>query len=232
MATNNGFNNAIASANSAITLNAGTNAVSISNDASATTVSIANGAAVKTLTVGSTNTTSSTIIKSGTGNIALNSGLTVDSTGRTVNTVQPAFHVYQNTSPSNVTGDGTTYVLALNTVLTNQGSSFNTTTFTFTAPVSGFYFLAMAALLTGVGAQTTFQLVIAVNYPTGTTYNGSYINPATRAAGNFLGQNFSLSIPLVANDAVTFRIIVTGGTKTIGVNGVIGQTFACGYLIC
>ena len=69
MATNNSWNNAISAANSAITLNSGTNTVSVSTDASATTVNIGTGAAAKTVTVGSTNTTSALTLNSGSGGI-------------------------------------------------------------------------------------------------------------------------------------------------------------------
>ncbi len=82
MATNNNWNNAIAAANSAITLNSGTNTVSISTDASATTVNIATGGAVKTSTFGSTNSTSATTVQSGSGALnvtSTNGALTVNS---------------------------------------------------------------------------------------------------------------------------------------------------------
>jgi hypothetical protein len=82
MATNNGWNNNIANANSAITLNSGVNAVSVSTDASATTVNIGTGAAAKTVTVGSTNGASASTLQSGTGALnvtATNGALTVNS---------------------------------------------------------------------------------------------------------------------------------------------------------
>lgn len=69
MSTNNSWNNAISAANSAITLNAGTNAINISSDAAATTVNLATGAGVKSVTVGSTNTTSALTLNSGSGGI-------------------------------------------------------------------------------------------------------------------------------------------------------------------
>lgn len=222
----------VTSTNGALTVNSGTGTMGISTDASANTVNIATGGAVKTVTLGSTNSTSSTAIKSGTGNIALNSGLTVDSTGRNKNAAQPAFYAYQGSSPTNVTGDGTTYVLNLGTALLNQGSYYNTGTFTFTAPVTGLYQFNLAVILTGVGAQTTLQLQVN-NSTANVQYNGSYISPSTvKAAGNFLGTNMACAILCTANDAIKFQVVASGLTKTIGVNGVDGQTFASGYLIC
>lgn len=222
----------VTSTNGAQTHNSGTGAMGISTDASATTVSFATGAAVKTVTLGSTNTTSATSIKSGTGNIALNSGLTVDSTGRTTNIVQPAFYAYQSTSPTNVTGDGTAYVLALNTATLNQGSYYNTSTFTFTCPVAGFYHFDFAVLCQSVGSQTTLQLQVN-NTTASLQYNGCYANPTNmKAAGNFLGQNMACTILCAANDAIKFQVILSGSTKTVGIDGANGLTYVSGYLVC
>lgn len=59
-----------------ITANSGTNAISISTDASATTVNIGTGGAVKTVTLGSTTSTSATNVKSGSGGIGLTGTVT------------------------------------------------------------------------------------------------------------------------------------------------------------
>lgn len=66
----------ITSTNGALTINSGTGVLEISTDASATTVSFATGGAVKTVTLGSTNTTSSTAIRSGSGGITLTGAVT------------------------------------------------------------------------------------------------------------------------------------------------------------
>lgn len=59
-------------ANQSLTFNSGTGSLSISNDASANSVFIAAGSAAKSLTLGSTNTTSSTAIRSGSGGVNIN----------------------------------------------------------------------------------------------------------------------------------------------------------------
>jgi len=171
----------------------------------------------------------------GAGGTALfdNSTVKIDSTGRMTNTTQPAFQAYLGTSDLNVTGDGTNYLLGSGNALTivvNQGTNF-TTGGTFTAPVTGQYFFYFAGFLMSVGAgHTTLQLQITT---TGNTFNGAYINPgAVRAAGNFLGQNMSIFCPMTAGDTATFNIIVSGSTKTIGIDGNQGLTFCGGYLVC
>lgn len=66
----------------ALTINSGVGALAISNDASATTLTIGTGGAVKNLTMGSTNTTSATVIQSGTAGLSIaatNGTLTISS---------------------------------------------------------------------------------------------------------------------------------------------------------
>jgi len=62
-----------ASNNSTISVQSGTGALNISADAAATTVSLATGAGVKAVTLGSTNTTSSTTVQSGSGALDITS---------------------------------------------------------------------------------------------------------------------------------------------------------------
>ena len=70
--TGAGIVNISSAAGSALNIDSGTvGGLNIGTDSSAETISIATGAAAKALTIGSTNTTSSTIIQSGTGSIKL-----------------------------------------------------------------------------------------------------------------------------------------------------------------
>lgn len=63
----------VSATNGAVTINSGTGAISISTDATATTVNLATGAAAKTVVLGSTNTTSTTTVQSGTGGVLVTS---------------------------------------------------------------------------------------------------------------------------------------------------------------
>jgi hypothetical protein len=80
---------------SGLTINSGTTgALNIGTDASSETINIGTGAAIKNLTFGSTNTTSSTLIQSGTNNITLDAA----GTG-TTGTVQIGTGGAGNTTP-------------------------------------------------------------------------------------------------------------------------------------
>jgi len=64
---------AVAATNGAIAVTSGTGAISVSADAAATTVNLGTGAAAKTVILGSTNTTSTTTVQSGTGGVLVTS---------------------------------------------------------------------------------------------------------------------------------------------------------------
>lgn len=226
----------VTSTNGALTINSGTGALGISTDASATTVSFATGAAVKTVTLGSTNTTSSTAIKSGTGNIALNSGLTVDSTGRTLNSVQPAFEAYLNTSVTSVTGDGTAYTVIFGSTRFDQGSNYNTGTGVFTAPVTGKYIFGCSVNAYNFAVGHTAQFF---NLVTNTdNFQINIINPgvcfASVGQGTFGGTVFAT---MTAGNTAYVTYQVNGSTKTVNIYGRASSGFApgtyfYGYLVC
>lgn len=105
-------------AGGAMTMNTGTNALSISSDASATTVNIATGAASKTVALGSTNTTSATTINSGSGGIIM--------TGVASVAVANKNYVTINTSTGALGSDsGPTGGTAWSTIASNQTAAVN-----------------------------------------------------------------------------------------------------------
>ena len=68
---------AITSGTGGVTMTTGTGAVNVSADAAVTTLNVGTGAAAKTCTFGSTNTSSTTTLQSGTGGVALNGDVTI-----------------------------------------------------------------------------------------------------------------------------------------------------------
>lgn len=214
----------------ALTINSGAGALGISTDASATTVSFATGGAVKTVTLGSTNTTSSTAIKSGSGNIAMNSGLTVDSTGRMTNSVQPSFSVYNATGASNVTGNNVLYTVAYDTTIVNRGSGFSGTT-TFTAPVTGVYNLNCGVMIWNLTVSNSDTSIYIVT--TGRTFQSNYQNSGVTNASSYLGISTSINTTMTAGDTAVVKVLVGGGAQNINLYGSAqAPTWFSGFLIC
>jgi len=237
MATQNSLNKTSAgftstagltSSGGAISLNSGTSSLNISTDASATTVNIATGAAVKTATFGSTNSTSATAIKSGTGNIALNSGLTVDSSGRMTNSTQPCFLAINSATDANATGDGTIVnPVQFDSEIYDIGSNFASNV--FTAPKTGKYYLSAVVLLSGaVGNSASISIVTTAR----TFVEGGLNNSNVSSAGGFCGLfGFALA-DMTAGDTAQISCTVSGATKTVGIFGAASPfTFFQGYLV-
>lgn len=135
-------------------------------------------------------------------------------------TLQNRFMAYLNGTNSNVTGDGTTYVLAGLTAVTNDDTMLNTTSGVVTIPFNGFLQIAGGISLLEVGTlHTTLVLTYLVN---STRYEVVSIGDAgtsRRSDGNLIAGMSSLMIPVSTNDTVSVEITVLGSTKTIDVTG-------------
>lgn len=204
----------VTSTNGALTVNSGTGTLSVSSDASANTVNIATGAAVKTLTIGSTNTTSVTALKYGTGGFSLASGtgnvITAVSGGSVAMPLQACVLARKTSTSTGVTGDGTPFTIVFDSAIKNTGSNYNTGTGTFTAPVTGMYFVSAQCLITDQVQITlaTFKLV---------TSNRTY---QWQQQVNIISADISTLVDMDAADTLTVTIQTTDtGGKTDDVNG-------------
>ncbi|QPX47974.1 hypothetical protein PQC13_gp009 [Synechococcus phage S-SRM01] len=105
--------------------------------------------------------------------------LSIDSSGRITAPFQPSCSVYLSTN-QNITSSTWTQ-LNINTSRFNTGNNFNTSTYTFTAPVAGKYFISYT-----------------VNFALDTTIvnSGSYLYTAIKVNGAFYhyGQGFRNSV--------------------------------------
>ncbi len=235
MATNNGWNNQIASSKTAITLNSGTNALSISNDAANTTVDIATGSAAKIVTLGSTNGASRLALQTGTADFSLTSAtgtiISALDTGQVTKPLQSAFAAYNSTSPTNVTGDGTFYTAPFDTEQFDVNSDFASNT--FTAPVTGKYkfnvTIAMSNLTAAHNVTSIFLTTSSAiaNYISG--YDGGGL---IRASDDKYIMSTACFISLTAGNTVYVRFSVFSSTKTITMVGGLGYTSFSGYLVC
>ncbi len=162
----------------------------------------------------------------GTGGTALfnNSTITIDSTGRLVNTAQPAFEASVATLIADVTGDGTVYPIIFDTEAFDQGSNFNLGTSVFTAPVTGRYQFTFSVGLADLLVGHTAQLIRLTT--TLGTYDFCFCNPFTcSAAGGFFSSSGSIIVPMTATNTATLSSFVSGSTKTVDIlgNGTTGN---------
>lgn len=162
---------------------------------------------------GSVPSISSTLPAAVQGNIT-----TVGNLGNTLNTTRTLVLAYVNANVSNISGDSTNYVIIFNSTIFDQASNFNTTTGTFTAPVTGKYNISSNILLSGLLITHTgcqFQIVA-----TARTIPGSISNVgANKDVNNDLSCSFSNFVDMTAGDTLTMHIQISGGTKTVGIFG-------------
>lgn len=224
-----------ASITGALTANSGTDAISISTDAANTTVDIGTGAGAKTVTLGSTNGASKLDLKYGTSDFSLASAsgnvmVALDS-GEITKPLQPAFLAGQASVLNNVTGNGTAYRLGATTALTtifDQGSDFNTNG-TFTAPVTGRYYIGAQATFIGCATATTAAITLQ-------TSNRAQVFAVGRPASSTnLYTYCSTLTDMDAGDTFTCEVTVSGeaaDTVDIFGNGTDIFTGMWGNLVC
>jgi len=150
------------------------------------------------------------------------------SSGERTMALQPSFLAYSGSNQVNKTGNGTVATVILDTEVFDQGSDFNTGTYTFTAPVTGKYILEANIYGSSIGAATTVINSL-------TTSNGNY-NANTGGNPNAAGaqdQPSSAVADMDAADTAYLRFVVNGlGADTAGYLGTQAYTRMSGELSC
>ncbi len=159
-------------------------------------------------------------------------GLALDNTftGTNLNTAQPAFLVTRDGTSSDKTGNGAAFTIENNAEVFDLGSDYNTSTFTFTAPVTGRYLLSVMVTFSGITAAADSAALRIV------TSNRTYL--INRINTNDIAATMNLSATIVADmdasDTVSITLTVAGEASDI-VDVIstlaIPQTFFSGCLL-
>ena len=158
------------------------------------------------------------------------SGLAVSSTGIATNASQPAFGYYLATSTgNNLTGDGTVVGLTIDTMLFDVGSNVNSSTSTFTAPVTGIYHFIISAYFANLGAShTAYDLLINTTLHDYAVGSG---NPFVISQQTFYLVQGSVLAKMNAGNTAIFQAAVFNGAKAVGFEGSFGGNAIYGYLV-
>ena len=149
--------------------------------------------------------------------------------GEVTKPLTPAF-LADVTPATNVTGDGTYYTVVFGTERFDQNSDFDGTS-TFTAPVTGKYYITTSVFIKNAGSSTTSRFSIVTS---NRTYKAFLINPSVyvHPTGDDQGTySFAVLADMDASDTSTITIMCDGGTKIVDV-GVSGRTWFSANLLC
>lgn len=216
----------------------------------ASSISIGSGTVVQLEFCSIENTNANAITGAGT---LIHGGITFTSTGTTSNattqtaatfrygyirsTLQPGFLAFAGSVDSNVTGAGATYTLGSGNALTevfDQNGDFNTNG-TFTAPITGRYYLQYTQSFGGITSAMTQGLYRIVT--SNRTYNINLVNTfSAGTAGNNYTMNGSVYCDMDAADTATFTTVISNGAgdtaDTLVTSGGAERTYVSGFMLC
>lgn len=150
-------------------------------------------------------------------------------TGEVKFPLQPCFLAYNSADDTGQTKGG--YVTVdFDTEVFDQGSDFSADT--FTAPVTGKYFLAATVEISAINSATRFEMIIVT---TARTYNCFRINPTAALPSGSSAIAFSGSViaDMTAGDTAIVQVIVDGGAAGYTIEGAATLvTYFSGHLVC
>ena len=146
-----------------------------------------------------------------------------DANGIITKPLQPAFLARASTTQSNLASND---VVAFGTEVFDQNSDFASNT--FTAPVTGKYFLSATLRLDAIDTAASYYI------PAISTSNMNYnniINPKFTADPSYYSMTITVVADMDANDVAYVNIIQAGGTAQTDVSIGDDYTYFTGYLL-
>jgi len=160
-----------------------------------------------------------------------NSSATIDSSGRMLNTSQPAFLALSIVNQLNATGAGAVATANFTSEIFDQGSNYDGTN-TFTAPVTGRYSLASDLLMGGLtAAMTAGQIRLVTSNRTYTSDVGNI--GANRSIANFYNTDAHALADMDAADTARIDVTIANGAgDTAFITGNPDFTYFFGHVTC
>ena len=151
--------------------------------------------------------------------------MSFDETGAVLTPLQPGFFAYPNAELSNVSGDGTAYVVVLNSErFDNNADHVNGI---FTAPVGGVYHFDV---LIGFAAIADGNTVVSVSLVTSNHTEILFYRAGDSHTGGYILTSGSSTVFMDAADTAKISITVSGGSKIVDI-AATGNTHFSGFLV-
>ena len=143
--------------------------------------------------------------------------------------LQPAFSAYLNSSQNDIAANNSFVTVNFDTEVFDQNADYNTSTYTFTAPVTGKYQFNASVSLNNLDSSSNYAFISV------STSNRSYYN---YIGANHMDQDDRVLLPisiladLDASDTAKINILINTGTAQadIATGGVVSGFQ--GYLVC
>jgi len=155
-------------------------------------------------------------------------GLKIDSIGAVTKPLQPAFHV-TNAAQNNL-GTDASATITFSTEVFDVNADFNTSNYTFTAPVTGKYTLTFHMTLNNMDSASPFTYA---HLDTSNREYYSWYDNNTELSGDAGYVTFHISVlaDMDANDTALGKVFIGGGTAQTDL-ATATNTWFTGYLAC
>jgi len=192
----------------------------------------------QTWSAGSDNSDSDAYVVSANNGLGTNNVMHITTAGEVNFPLTPAFLAYLASTDSNVTGAGATYNVGTNVAWTevfDQNSDFNTNG-TFTAPVTGRYYLEFAVNVAQLGAANTTGYIGIIT--SNRSKNSFFMNWAAVRSVATTADAYAMSMTYFADmdaaDTAVFQLTILGGAgNTVDISGGANTaTSVAGFLQC
>mgnify|MGYP003152411579 CR=1 FL=1 len=160
-----------------------------------------------------------------------NNAIVVDANGHVTKPLQPAFSAHKNgTSQSNVAKD-TVVTVTFDTERFDNNADYNTSNSTFTAPVTGKYFINVTVRLAYIDTASDYVIIAIV------TSNEAYrfiVDSTDTMTGDpdYFTISHGVLADMDANDTVDVTYYQSAGAVQTDLIGNPEYTFFTGHLVC
>jgi len=159
-----------------------------------------------------------------------NTALTIDSTGAVTKPLQPAFFAYSASGQSNLAVT-TAVTIIFDTEKFDNNADFNTTNYTFTAPVTGRYCFSVSLRKDNIDSAASYYQTII--YTSNTEYYRDLFDPGQMNGDlTYWQQQGTLLVDMDASDTCIIKYYQSGGTQQTDISGGDGQSSFQGWLVC
>ena len=158
------------------------------------------------------------------------SHIVIDSTGAVTKPLQPAFSAQANADLTNIATNNAFNTIKNGTEIFDLNGDYNTSTFAFTAPVTGKYMLTFSATLTNVDTNATYIVITIV------TSNRNYADSNTFGINGYSADEARVEVSqtvladMDASDTAVVQVKQHEGTAQMDVTD--DTCHFSGYLAC